>query len=564
MLLRHLLLVALVHLAAAGTRYGPMRRQQDNETNSSVLAYNISMPVDHFNISDTRKYNNRYWVNDVHYQPGGPVLFHDFGETGINDEFAQEYLSGSVVATACVELAKRFNGLIVGWEHRYYGKSLPVPWIPGNISAFGFGDDGGQPKAGFNGWEYLTVEQALEDVVYFAKNFNLSTHEDQDLIPWSTPWVWLGGSYPGMRGAYIRLRNPEIFYAVWASSAPVQARTDQAVYFNPIYRSMPTNCSSDVHAVMQYVDGILSSSQRTLITNLKKMSAAVQELIGNLNRAPDIEGAANTSAFITGREFMYPIVSGFQDFGPALTIHRFCDWMQSYDPATEPAVSLATPSNISTYALSVFNNSGAGKAEDSGIASRYGVAAALNAYLYASRIYQEYILNISLEDTELMLRPPDFISDQNAWEYQSLTELGFLKGSEPESPMNMISKYLNVTSLRSDLLREYFGPYNPNIFPKKPNTDVVFRYGGWDMRPSNVMFTEGEFDPWRSLGVLSEETTINAPMRSVVPTIPTCGQAPNGTDVLWGHISGCRSCARSLKGPSSRREWNRQSVRSGP
>jgi hypothetical protein len=81
-------------------------------------------------------------------------------------------------------------------------------------------------------WKYLNTEQALQDVVFFADSFpktsghaaNASSGHPNALPihPSVVPWVWLGGSYPGVRGALLRQRNPETIFAAWASSAPVQ------------------------------------------------------------------------------------------------------------------------------------------------------------------------------------------------------------------------------------------------------------------------------------------------------------------------------------------------------
>lgn len=47
--------------------------------------------------------------------------------------------------------------------------------------------------------EYLrfqTVEQALEDIVVFARAFSFPRLSGVDLRPGNTPWVFLGISYP--------------------------------------------------------------------------------------------------------------------------------------------------------------------------------------------------------------------------------------------------------------------------------------------------------------------------------------------------------------------------------
>jgi hypothetical protein len=125
----------------------------------------------------------------------------------------------------------------------------------------------------FDQWKFLTTEQALEDVVYFANHFTWNASSTKDaspsFSPSATPWVWLGGSYPGIRGALLRVRNPETFYAIWASSAPVQAQVDMASYYAAAERSMTRNCSSDWIAVTKHVDDTLNSGTHQEISDLK-------------------------------------------------------------------------------------------------------------------------------------------------------------------------------------------------------------------------------------------------------------------------------------------------------
>jgi hypothetical protein len=66
----------------------------------------------------------------------------------------------------------------------------------------------------------------MEDVVVFAKNFTLASKPEQDFRPNNVPWIFIGGSYPGMRAAYMRIRNPEVIYASLSSSAPVEVQED--------------------------------------------------------------------------------------------------------------------------------------------------------------------------------------------------------------------------------------------------------------------------------------------------------------------------------------------------
>lgn len=114
-----------------------------------------------------------------------------------------------------------------------------------------------------NEWQYLTVDQALEDFVVFAQGFTLPSgsriklKSADALRPQKTPWIVVGASYPGVRAALLRIRNPEVTFASWASSAPVQSQINMASYYEAVERALPRNCSSDWVTVTKYVDGVL-------------------------------------------------------------------------------------------------------------------------------------------------------------------------------------------------------------------------------------------------------------------------------------------------------------------
>lgn len=164
----------------------------------------ITIPIDHFNSSDTRTFQNRYWFNATFYQEGGPVFWFDSGEANAQPRvpyFLKEVTGPSAIMT----LARRFNGIALLVEHRYYGGpeegSYPYP----------INDTTGE-LLDPTGYKYLNTEQALEDAVYFANHFEGPAGVPGPLSPDVSPWVWLGGSYPGIgcahRGSY---RHVDVF-----------------------------------------------------------------------------------------------------------------------------------------------------------------------------------------------------------------------------------------------------------------------------------------------------------------------------------------------------------------
>ena len=65
---------------------------------------------------------------------------------------------------------------------------------------------------------HLTSEQALSDLAYFIQQMrNTHTHKITD----NTPFITVGGSYPGALSAWFRYKYPHLTIGAIASSAVV-------------------------------------------------------------------------------------------------------------------------------------------------------------------------------------------------------------------------------------------------------------------------------------------------------------------------------------------------------
>ncbi|OQR82522.1 lysosomal Pro-X carboxypeptidase [Achlya hypogyna] len=100
------------------------------------------------------------------------------------------------------ESASAFNAMLVFAEHRYFGASMP-PQAPGSsLGEFAL---------------HLSSQQALAD---FAE---LIAHLKQTLPAPKAPVIAFGGSYGGMLAAWLRLKYPHMVQGAIAASAPMRS-----------------------------------------------------------------------------------------------------------------------------------------------------------------------------------------------------------------------------------------------------------------------------------------------------------------------------------------------------
>ncbi len=101
------------------------------------------------------------------------LIFSAYPYSGNSDWLTNSTLDGRI--------AQDHNGSVILLEHRYFGLSQPF-------------DDLSSESL-----RYLTIQQAVEDNVYFAQNVKLpmTNGNNSSLTPTDVPWILTGGSYPG-------------------------------------------------------------------------------------------------------------------------------------------------------------------------------------------------------------------------------------------------------------------------------------------------------------------------------------------------------------------------------
>ncbi|TQS33641.1 hypothetical protein Golomagni_06006, partial [Golovinomyces magnicellulatus] len=203
--------------------------------------------IDH---SDPSKgtFKQRYWYNDEFYAgEGSPMVLFAPGENAADGY--QGYTTNRTITGA---FAQAIGGGAVMFEHRYWGDSSPYD------------------KLTTKNLQHLTLDNAIQDLVYFAKNVKLPFDPKGTSTPDKAPWVLSGCSYSGAVTAWVHATAPGTFWSYHCSSAVVEAMEELWEYFDITESAMPRNCSADVQRVVRYVDRVLTNGTDDAKQNLKK------------------------------------------------------------------------------------------------------------------------------------------------------------------------------------------------------------------------------------------------------------------------------------------------------
>lgn len=417
------------------------------------------------------------------------MFYFDSGEQNAHP-LVPYFLYEAAGPSSVMTLARRFNGIALIFEHRFYGDpgtgSFPFPM-----------NSSGMAEGGYEAYKYLDTEQALQDPVYFAHHFKPPELERywSLLDPSCTPWVWLGGSYPGIRGAHMRVRNPETFYATWASSAPTEAAVDMWTYYAQAERSMTRNCSTDYTHVTNYVDNVLVNGTETEVKALRlALYTAVQSGPGGQQPASINQTEAESLTNSEVANYLLLPLSFYQYYGFAASVQPFCDIMETFN---------------NTHARTTDNHGTAPAiASESGIAITHNITAAWKAFL----------VGVAEIDYDSVPYTDDPIQDYS-WMWQYCSEYGYYQRGNPDNPHTIESGFISLESFQASCNATF-----PVGLPPSPNVTEPNKYGGWHINPSNIMFSSGEYDPWRALSPASIE--VGSPNRTTTQYIPACNVPP--------------------------------------
>ena len=401
-------------------------------------------------------YDTTYWRG-----PGSPVIFFSPGEVNVSMYYSFLTKSGSPGV-----LAEQIGAATILLEHRYWGTSTPFS----NLST--------------ENMKYLTFENSMKDVTYFAREVQLpfATHENASSNAKDVPWIGIGGSYFGALLAWIANLDPGTIWAYYASSASVQAVDDYSAYFLPTQEGMPKNCSKDISLVIDHMDSILTTGSRDEQYALKARFS-MQDVAHN----DDFMAALAHGPYLwLGNQFSYN--TGF---------FTFCDYIENAVNATptnlpsEAGVGLdkalegyakwwketRLPNHCVSYEYPDFNTT-----DNTGC---------FNTYNASSPLFTDTTLGNAMS---------------RQWVWMTCNEpFGNWKVGAPTGRPSLISRLI-TTDYWVRQCGLYFPP-GPNgetygISAGRTAEQVNAYLGGWNItNTSRLIYVNGEYDPWREISV---------------------------------------------------------------
>lgn len=344
------------------------------------------------------------------------------------------------------ESAPQFKALLIFAEHRYFGESLL------------FGSRAGQLQH----LDYLSTEQALADYA------TLITALRSQLSAQNNPIIGFGGSYGGMLASWLRMKYPQVVDGVIAGSAPIMSFLgEDPAYDTGSYAKLVTfdataaggssdDCAFNVRKawplLFQHGSTIegraeLSSIFRLCPNSVLKSSADVYSLAYWLQSSMD---------YMSMGSYPFPssyILNGHGEL-PAYPLRQMC----------KPIIEASADAPASLFE-----------------ALREGVG-----------VFYNYTGTQQCFDTHGSANNETTIDGQ-LWDYLFCAEMTQPMSRDGVHDMFFKQDFnLNATEQQC---REQWGiegqPYWANTL-----------YGGWRLSgASNILWSNGELDPWRGGGV---------------------------------------------------------------
>ncbi|GMF39536.1 unnamed protein product [Phytophthora fragariaefolia] len=414
----------------------------------------IAQELDHFRANDRSgegSFQQRYFVcAPENFDPTNGAIFFYVG----NEADVTLYLNHTGLMW---ENAAAFNALIVFAEHRYFGKSVP------------FGLDV------LDHMQFLSTQQALADYAVLIEGLKKELGVD-------VPVIGFGGSYGGMLGTWFRMKYPHIIDGMIAGSAPVvnffgdpDHPADTEAFNRVVTFDMseeagsPRNCIPNLRRALNAAVKLAETQD-----GRKKLAELLHLCDADVIQAPDdiISIAAEAYGDLAMGNYPYPtsyIMDGNVDL-PGYPMRAACEPFAG-DFSEGDKVGLI---NAFRESIDVYYN-----------------ATKTEVCFFPTE--PETVVNESATSDEAKQAKID--QKGNFWGYLECSELYMPMSSDG---VNDIFPATPVNQSQDDAA--CFEQWGVHLKPHWAQTE----YGGMKAlrAASNIVFSNGNFDPWSGLGVL--------------------------------------------------------------
>ncbi|KAL6061256.1 Thymus-specific serine protease [Balamuthia mandrillaris] len=297
---------------------------------------------------------------------------------------------------------------------------------------------------------YLSSQQALAD----AAEFILWLKQQYNAV--DSPVITFGCSYPGNLAAWFRLKYPHITLASVASSAPVLATLDFFQYLDVVEQSL------------NYFTGIQCEE------NIQTATQTIQKMLQSASGQSQLQKLFNTCTVPRVQEDISTFMSNLMG-----------NWMGTVQYNDEGG----NPVDI-TYLCNILNS---GSSKNDPVVAYANIS---NMFLKAEG---QSCMDISYKTQVAMLSNTTPAAEDNMrpWVYQTCTEFGYFQTTDSDAQPfgNLVPLSYSI-----ELCEDAFGI--SNFTPDINGTNAY--YGGRHLDangPTNILFVNGNIDPWHSLGV---------------------------------------------------------------
>ncbi|CAG8956180.1 hypothetical protein HYFRA_00012097 [Hymenoscyphus fraxineus] len=416
--------------------------------------------IDHNDLSKGTFKQKFWWNTEFWAGPGSPIVFFTPGEIA-----AAGYTGYLTNATITGLYAQEIKGAVIMVEHRFWGESSPYATLTAETL------------------QTLTLDQAMNDFVHFAKTaalpFDLSGATNAD----KAPWVFSGGSYSGALAAWIYSVHPGTFWAYHASSAPVEAIYDYWQYFTPVQEGMPKNCSKDVGLVVEYMDEVFTKG-----TPEEQLALKTKFGLQDLTLAADVTAALVNGPWLWQSNSFTTGYSGF---------FKFCDAIENVvagAAVTPDANGVGLEAALEGYAKWSNEVLIPGYCENYGFEGEYNI---------------ECMDTYNATNLQYTNRAVDNIWNLQ-WNWMLCNEpFGYWQDGAPRGKPTIVSRLVTAEYWQGQCPLMFpetngftYGSVDPDVNAHKVNKFTQ----GWRLeKTERLIWTNGQFDPWKTSGMSAEE-----------------------------------------------------------